>query len=72
MSLREWIVLKPDRAAVDMFEASGFSGILSRLLVNRGIENLTEAKIFLCEGHQLFDPWSLKGMEAAVSRIKKL
>ncbi len=50
----------------------GISDILSRILINRGIESLEESQVFLQPKlRDLHDPFLLYGMEAAVSLIKK-
>jgi len=70
LAVREWIVQRPDEGEVRALEAAGYSRLLARLLANRGLHNPADAQAFLCGGQELYDPWGLKGMEAAVSRIK--
>ncbi|MFH1783117.1 MAG: single-stranded-DNA-specific exonuclease RecJ [Candidatus Omnitrophota bacterium] len=49
----------------------GISNILSQLLINRNIDTARHAKMFLDgESLELYDPYLMKGMKEAVSRIK--
>jgi single-stranded-DNA-specific exonuclease len=50
----------------------GISMLAARLLAQRGIRDLEEAKDFLyADLNKLTDPWSIGGVTAAVKRIKK-
>lgn len=71
MAVWDWIVMEPDESAAAALEAAGFSAMLSRLLVNRGILSADDARAFLGGGAPLHDPMLLKGMEQAVSRIRE-
>lgn len=47
------------------------SPLLANILINRGISNLKEAKLFLkCDLKDMYDPYLLKGMNKAVKKIK--
>ena len=68
-----WIVEKENTKLSEKLSKSlNISPITAQILINRGIENETEANLFL--NSTLFDlpsPYLMKGMEKAVERIKK-
>ncbi len=67
---KKWVISSPDMQAVlDCCNRFGVSEILSRVLLNRDIENISE---FLDEDARVFyDPYLLTDMAKAVDRIKK-
>ena len=68
-----WILEKQNTKLSEKLSKSlNISPITAQILINRGIENETEANLFL--NSTLFDlpsPYLMKGMEKAVERIKK-
>ena len=58
------------KETMQIFEHLGFSSIMSKLIVQKGIHNVESAKkFFLPKVDQLYDPFLMKGMEEAVDRI---
>jgi len=56
----------------EISEYCGVSSLVSRLLVQRGIDNIEEARYFLQAGlENLTDPWIMGGMTKAVERINQ-
>lgn len=68
-----WIIEKENPKLRDKLAKSlQISPITAQILVNRGIENETEANLFLnCTLFDLPSPYLMKGMDRAVERIKK-
>ncbi|MCZ6468780.1 MAG: single-stranded-DNA-specific exonuclease RecJ [Candidatus Dadabacteria bacterium] len=68
-----WIIEKENPKLRDKLAKSlQISPITAQILVNRGIENETEANLFLnCTLFDLPSPYLMKGMDKAVERIKK-
>ncbi len=68
-----WIIEKENPKLRDKLAKSlEISPITAQILVNRGIENETEANLFLnCTLFDLPSPYLMKGMDRAVERIKK-
>lgn len=68
-----WIMAEADEtAAASLAGELGLTPLVSRLLVSRGYRTAGEAKDFLEPGVQaLHDPYLLRGMEAAVARIRQ-
>ena len=62
-----------NEAAVQLIhEQLGVSILTSRLLVQRGVNNVEDARYFLYAGlDKLADPWQMGGMPVAVERVKK-
>ncbi|MFH1753061.1 MAG: single-stranded-DNA-specific exonuclease RecJ [Candidatus Omnitrophota bacterium] len=69
---KRWIVRKADKDIPGLLTKKlGISNIVAQLLVNRSILNPNDAEKFLsCSLSNLRDPYLLKGMAHAVSRIK--
>ena len=56
----------------DLSDTLGISPIIAQLLINRGLQNLDQARTFLRgDISELYDPFLMKGMSEAVSRIRK-
>ncbi len=68
-----WILEKENTKLTDKLSKSlDISPITAQILINRGIENETEANLFLnCTLFDLPSPYLMKGMEKAIERIKK-
>ena len=68
-----WTIEKENPKLRDKLAKSlQISPITAQILVNRGIENETEANLFLnCTLFDLPSPYLMKGMDRAVERIKK-
>ena len=68
-----WEFQNYNEAAVRLIhEQLGVSILASRLLVQRGVNNVEDARYFLYAGlDKLTDPWQMRGMDAAVERIEK-
>lgn len=61
-----------DRAASSLMKLLNIPPLVARLLVGRGIETVEEAQSFLQGGIELLhDPYELRGMTAAVERIRQ-
>jgi len=70
MSLKKWLVKKPDRElALELAEECSVDSFLALLALNRGIEEPYELDMFLSDEIELDDPYSLKDMDLAVDRI---
>ena len=70
---KKWNILESDSAVVtELSEALNVSEIVAHLLVLRGITNFNEAKLFFRpEKSHLHDPFLMKNMGKAVSRIEE-
>jgi len=68
---KRWNILKAAPAKVAALQAElGIHPILCEILVNRGVENFSQAKgFFIPRLEDLHSPWLMKDMEAAVGRI---
>ncbi len=68
-----WIIEKENLKLRDKLAKSlNISSVTAQVLVNRGIENETEANLFLnCTLFDLPSPYLMKGMDKAVERIKE-
>lgn len=68
-----WIIQKENPKLRDKLSKSlDISHITAQILLNRGIENETEANLFLnCTLFDLPSPYLMKGMDKAIERIKK-
>ncbi len=68
-----WTIEKENPKLRDKLAKSlQISPITAQILVNRGIENETEANLFLnCTLFDLPSPYLMKGMDRAIERIKK-
>lgn len=71
MAEREWTVCPPDPAAQEsLSRALGISPLLAQLLLNRGLRDPEEARIFLDGGlEDLQDSFALPGMADAVAAL---
>ncbi|MEE8360196.1 MAG: single-stranded-DNA-specific exonuclease RecJ [Candidatus Omnitrophota bacterium] len=69
---KRWIIKKADKDIPGLLSKElGISNIIAQLLANRSILKPDEADRFLnCKLSDLHDPYLLKGMDRAVSRIK--
>ncbi len=68
---KRWNLLQADEAAArTLRESLGISEVLCRILVQRGITSFEEARTFFRPSlEQLHDPWLMKDMDKAVSRV---
>lgn len=68
-----WIIEKENVKLRDKLSKDlKISPITAQILINRGIENETEANLFLnCTLFDLPSPYLMKGMDIAIERIKK-
>jgi len=71
--MKKWNIRQPDGARQKALEESlGISGIVAQVLINRGIENIDQARTFLKgDAIELYDPFLMKGMHEAVARLKE-
>ena len=70
--IKRWNILSASgEEAKQLATALGVSEMLARLLWNRGIRTEEEARVFLDPEHrqEFYDPFLMKGMQAAVDRI---
>jgi single-stranded-DNA-specific exonuclease len=69
---KRWNILSADPARVRALQASlGINEVLCRILVQRGISEFDEAKLFFRPRlSDLHDPWLMKDMDKAVQRIQ--
>lgn len=67
-----WTVRETVEIAVDqLVKQLNITPLVATLLVNRGIQDIEEARTFLFgEGESFHDPFLLQGMEEAVNRIR--
>ena len=71
---KRWVIKEPGDAAIEkaLSQELNIGRQLARLLAQRGIKTFEEAKAFfrpeLC---QLHDPFLMKDMDLAISRIEK-
>ncbi len=70
---KRWILRSPAPDKVDDFACSlNISPVAARLLVNRKVETVDEARVFMESAlSSLHDPFLITGMESAVERILK-
>lgn len=67
-NIEESDILRQKKISDDL----GVSPIVAQLLINRGLESIDQARIFLKGGiSELYNPFLMEGMHEAVSRIKK-
>ena len=69
---KRWTILRADENKVQSLSAAlGINPAFSRILTQRGIETFQQAReFFRPELSQLYDPWLMKDMRAAVQRIQ--
>lgn len=74
MPEREWTVCVLDSAAQErLSRALGISSLLAQLLINRGLRDPEEARVFLYGGPEdLQDSFALPGMEQAVAVLAEV
>jgi len=70
---KRWNILQADPARVAVLQAAlNISPVICRILVQRGIETFDQAKdFFRPQITELHDPWLMKDMDKAVSRIRQ-
>jgi len=68
-----WNIIKNNTKSVEQFsESLNISPILAKILINRNLTDVKEARDFLFgDISSTFDPFLLKGMDKAVARIKE-
>ena len=68
---KRWNILKADEAAChELHETLKISPVLCKILVQRGIKNYEDARVFFRPSlEKLYDPWLMKDMDVAVKRI---
>ncbi|MDD2481478.1 MAG: single-stranded-DNA-specific exonuclease RecJ [Lutispora sp.] len=71
--IKRWIPYKKDYYILEeLIEELNISEVLARILINRNIETVEDAEIFLNPSiDELDDPYMMKEMDVAVERIKK-
>ncbi|WP_053367251.1 single-stranded-DNA-specific exonuclease RecJ [Bacillus sp. FJAT-27245] len=71
-SKTRWIVRESNESIANKLAAElNISHLVSSMLVNRGLDTVEAARPFLFGGEKFHDPFLLKGMDVAVSRIKR-
>jgi len=66
----EQVLLYPDKAE-ELCKSLGISRVLARLLTQREVQSYQDAEYFFCpELHHLHDPFLMKDMDRAISRIE--
>ncbi|MFP7297508.1 single-stranded-DNA-specific exonuclease RecJ [Neobacillus niacini] len=71
-SKTRWIVRKSDQQLVKTLENElKITPLVASLLINRGLDTAESARSFLYGNEQFHDPYLLKGMDAAVNRIRQ-
>ena len=72
MSRKQWCILPSDRElAEDITEQYDIEPFLAHMLVSRGITDDMELEDFCFDNAELIDPFELKDMDKAVTRIKQ-
>jgi single-stranded-DNA-specific exonuclease len=69
----KWVLAEADAGLAAMLsDKAGLHPLVARLMVNRGISDVADARSFLsCELSTLSEPGIFSGMELAVSRIRR-
>jgi single-stranded-DNA-specific exonuclease len=71
-SKTRWVVRKSDQQLVKTLENElKITPLVASLLINRGLDTVDSARYFLFGKEQFHDPYLLKGMDIAVSRIRE-
>lgn len=71
-SKTRWIVRESDQQLVKTLENElKITPLVASLLINRGLDTVDSARYFLFGNEQFHDPYLLKGMDLAVSRIRE-
>ena len=70
---KNWTIEKENKKLSEKLTKSlNISPVTAQILINRGIQNETEANLFLnCTLFDLPSPYLMKGMDQAIERIKK-
>jgi single-stranded-DNA-specific exonuclease len=69
---QRWVLEPPDPRSVDLASALGLPAVVAELLLARGIDSPEAAEAFLNPRiQQLHDPFRMRGMAEAVSRIER-
>lgn len=69
---RRWRLREASEAAVDALrEGVGLHPVVARILAGRGYDPSGARRFFAAEREALLDPWTLKGLPAAVDRIER-
>lgn len=71
--IKRWLSYDKDYTKVkDFVKELNISEILARILINRNVETIEDAKVFLNPVmDELHNPFNMKGMESAVCRLEK-
>jgi single-stranded-DNA-specific exonuclease len=71
-SKTRWIVRKSDQQLVKtLVNELKITPLVASLLINRGLDTASSARYFLFGKEQFHDPYLLKGMDKAVTRIRE-
>ncbi len=71
-SKTRWIVRKSDQQLVNtLVNELKITPLVASLLINRGLDTASSARYFLFGKEQFHDPYLLKGMDKAVTRIRE-
>lgn len=70
---KQWIINEyPEEVALHLREVLGIHPVLCKILASRGIRTFEDARrFFRPDLNQLYNPFRMKGMDAAVQRITK-
>ncbi len=73
MNIRNWVIRKPEQKLAEKISRElGISLSCAKILLNRGVDSIEEARIFLYpEIEKLNNPFLLSDMEKGVLRIRK-
>lgn len=73
MILKKWIIKTPNpRLQVQLSDSLHIHPVVSQLLINRGVKTVKEANDFLTgDFSSLHDPFLLKDMDKAITRLKQ-
>lgn len=70
--MKKWVFSQIDKEkSKQLVQETGLSGILTVLLTSRGVDTPQKAEKFLTYSSQLSDPFEIKDMDIACSRIRK-
>ncbi|HWF66181.1 MAG TPA: DHH family phosphoesterase, partial [Acidobacteriaceae bacterium] len=69
---KRWTIAATQPEAEELARAASLPSVVAELLVARGIRTVAEAELFLSPRFDaLHDPYSMRGMQAAVDRIQR-